>query len=91
MRIYAQQRTLCVSSPIILSLRHYFDVMAKRDKREIRAYTEPEMAKLLSTIASLQDISLSQLINNALELYLQQDKIQVLINRHRLDQINEEE
>jgi hypothetical protein len=49
------------------------------------------MAKLLSTIASLQDISLSQLINNALELYLQQDKIQVLINRHRLDQINEEE
>ncbi|HEY9697147.1 MAG TPA: hypothetical protein V6D10_07795 [Trichocoleus sp.] len=65
--------------------------MAKRDKREIRAYTEPEMAKLLSTIASLQDISLSQLINNALELYLQQDKIQVLINRHRLDQINEEE
>ena len=60
----------------------------KRDKREIRAYAEPELAKLLATIASLQDISLSQLINDALELYLQQDKIQALIQKHSLDEIN---
>ena len=65
--------------------------MAKRDKREIRAYTDPEMAKLLSTIASLQDISLNQLINNALELYIQQGKVQSLIKQHSLDQINHEE
>lgn len=62
----------------------------KRDKREIRAYTDVELAKLLATIASLQDISLSQLINDALELYLQQDKIQGLIRKHSLDEINGE-
>lgn len=62
----------------------------KRDKREIRAYADIELAKLLATIASLQDISLSQLINDALELYLQQDKIQALIQKHSLDEINEE-
>lgn len=62
----------------------------KRDKREIRAYAEPELAKLLATIASLQDISLSQLINDALELYLQQDKIQALIEKHSLDEISDE-
>jgi hypothetical protein len=60
----------------------------KRDKREIRAYADIELAKLLATIASLQDISLSQLINDALELYLQQDKIQALIQKHSLDEIN---
>ncbi|PSB07482.1 hypothetical protein C7B61_18075 [filamentous cyanobacterium CCP1] len=60
----------------------------KRDKREIRAYADIELAKLLATIASLQDISLSQLINDALELYLQQDRIQALIQKHSLDEIN---
>jgi len=63
----------------------------KRDKREIRAYTDVELAKLLATIASLQDISLSQLINDALELYLQQDKVQALIQKHSLDEINGED
>ncbi len=63
----------------------------KRDKREIRAYTDVELAKLLATIASLQDISLSQLINDSLELYLQQEKIQALIEKHSLDEINGEE
>lgn len=63
----------------------------KRDKREIRAYTDIELAKLLATIASLQDISLSQLINDALELYLQQDKVQALIQKHSLDEINGED
>lgn len=63
----------------------------KREKREIRAYADPELAKLLNTVASLQDISLSQLINNAIELYLQQDKVQALIKKHSLDQINGED
>ncbi|MBW4657293.1 MAG: hypothetical protein KME15_01355 [Drouetiella hepatica Uher 2000/2452] len=63
----------------------------KRDKREIRAYADIELAKLLSTIASQQDISLSQLINEAIEIYLQQDKIQSLIEKHSLDEINGEE
>jgi predicted HicB family RNase H-like nuclease len=63
----------------------------KRDKREIRAYADQELAKLLATIASLQDISLSQLINDALEMYLQQEKIQALIQKHSLDEINGEE
>ncbi|MFM7427736.1 MAG: hypothetical protein ACKO7W_22505 [Elainella sp.] len=63
---------------------------AKRDKREIRAYADTDLAKLLNTVASLQDISLSQLINDAVELYLQQDKIQALIKKHSLDHINGE-
>ena len=71
-------------------MRENEDMAKKRDKREIRAYTDVELAKLLATIASLQDISLSQLINDALELYLQQDKVQALIQKHSLDEINGE-
>lgn len=63
----------------------------KRDKREIRAYADVELAKLLATIASLQDISLSQLINDALELYLHQERVQALIQKHSLDEINGED
>lgn len=63
----------------------------KREKREIRAYADLELAKLLNTVASLQDISMSQLINDAIELYLQQDKVQALIKKHSLDQINGED
>jgi hypothetical protein len=63
----------------------------KREKREIRAYADLELAKLLNTVASLQDISLSQLINDAIELYLQQDRVQALIQKHSLDQINDED
>jgi dsDNA-binding SOS-regulon protein len=74
-----------------LSARENEDMAKKRDKREIRAYTDVELAKLLATIASLQDISLSQLINDSLELYLQQEKIQALIRKHSLDEINGEE
>ncbi len=66
-------------------------MVKKRDKREVRAYADVELAKLLATIASLQDISLSQLINDALELYLQQDKVQALIQKHSLDEINGED
>jgi hypothetical protein len=66
-------------------------MVKKRDKREIRAYADVELAKLLATIASLQDISLSQLINDALELYLNQEKVQALIQKHSLDEINGEE
>jgi len=64
---------------------------AKREKREIRAYADLELAKLLNTVASLQDISMSQLINDAIEIYLQQDKVQALIKKHSLDQINDED
>jgi hypothetical protein len=74
-----------------LSVGENVDMAKKRDKREIRAYTDVELAKLLATIASLQDISLSQLINDSLELYLQQEKIQALIRKHSLDEINGEE
>jgi hypothetical protein len=34
---------------------------------------------------------MSQLINDAIEIYLQQDKVQALIKKHSLDQINDED
>jgi hypothetical protein len=65
--------------------RGYFELC------RIYQYADLELAKLLNTVASLQDISMSQLINDAIEIYLQQDKVQALIKKHSLDQINDED
>lgn len=64
--------------------------MAK-DKRkpEVRAYVEEDLDRLIKTIASLKGISVSELLNQAIENYLQLPDVQKLVEKHRLDEIED--
>lgn len=65
--------------------------MAKgKRKPEVRAYVDEDLDRLVKTIASLRGISVSELLNQAIEVYLQLPEIQKLVERHRLDEIEEE-
>ena len=64
--------------------------MAK-DKRkpEVRAYVDEDLDRLIKTIASLKGISVSELLNQAIETYLQLPDMQKLVEKHRLDEIED--
>lgn len=65
--------------------------MAKgKRKPEVRAYVGEDLDRLIKTIASLKGISISELLNQAIEVYLQLPEIQKLVERHRLDEIEED-
>ena len=65
--------------------------MAKgKRKPEVRAYVDEDLDRLIKTIASLKGISVSELLNQAIEVYLQLPEIQKIVERHRLDEIEEE-
>ncbi len=51
---------------------------------------DEDLDRLVKTIASLRGISVSELLNQAIEVYLQLPEIQKLVERHRLDEIEEE-
>jgi uncharacterized protein (DUF1778 family) len=59
-------------------------------KPEIRAYVDEDLDRLIKTIASLKGISISEFLNQAIEVYLQLPEIQKLVERHRLDEIEED-
>lgn len=62
---------------------------ARKSRRpEVRAYVEEDLDRLIKTIASLKGISISELLNQAIEIYLQQEEQQELIEKHRLDDID---
>ena len=56
----------------------------------LRIYIPDETARLLKAIAGLQDTSVNSIVNEAIELWLSQDAIKKLKERHRLDKISEE-
>lgn len=65
--------------------------MAKgKRKPEVRAYVDEDLDRLIKTIASLKGISVSELLNQAIEVYLQLPEIQKIVDRHRLDEIEED-
>lgn len=65
--------------------------MAKgKRKPEVRAYVDEDLDRLIKTIASLKRISVSELLNQAIEIYLQLPEIQKIVERHRLDEIEED-
>ncbi|MBI4781842.1 MAG: hypothetical protein HY785_11040 [Oscillatoriophycideae cyanobacterium NC_groundwater_1537_Pr4_S-0.65um_50_18] len=65
--------------------------MAKgKRKPEVRAYVDEDLDRLIKTIASLKGISISELLNQAIEVYLQVPEIQKIVERHRLDEIEDE-
>lgn len=59
---------------------------AKRNP-EVRVYLDPETNVLVKALAALMNVSVSEFFNEALEEYLQTDRIRELIDRHNLDQI----
>ena len=61
-------------------------VNAKRNP-EVRVYLDPETNVLVKALAALMNVSVSEFFNEALEEYLQTDRIRELIDRHNLDQI----
>ncbi|NJP12240.1 MAG: hypothetical protein HC769_20560 [Cyanobacteria bacterium CRU_2_1] len=65
--------------------------MAKgKRKPEVRAYVDEDLDRLIKTIASLKGISVSELLNQAIEVYLQLPEVQKIVERHRLDEIEED-
>ncbi|MFE4105046.1 hypothetical protein [Almyronema epifaneia] len=65
-----------------------FRMNAKR-KPEFRVFTDEDLATLVKTLAALKNSSISELFNEALELWLAQPEQQKLIEKHNLDKIDE--
>jgi hypothetical protein len=63
---------------------------ARKKKPEVRVYLELDVDRLIKTIAALRDTSINALINEAIELWLEQPEQQETIERHRLDDIEED-
>ena len=64
--------------------------MAKEKRKpEVRAYVDEDLDRLIKTIASLKGISVSELLNQAIENYLQLPDVQKLVEKHRLDEIED--
>ncbi|MBD3880597.1 hypothetical protein IFO70_02385 [Phormidium tenue FACHB-886] len=63
---------------------------AKRRKPEFRVFVDEEQSALIRTIAALKNLSISELFNEAIALYLSQADMQRLIERHRLNEIENE-
>ncbi len=63
--------------------------MTAKRKPEFRVFTDEDVATLVKTLAALKSTSISELFNEALELWLSQPEQQKLIERHNLDDIEE--
>lgn len=64
--------------------------MSAKRKPEFRVFTDEDVATLVKTLAALKNISISELFNEALELWLAQPEQQKLVERHNLNEIEEE-
>ncbi|WP_416669310.1 hypothetical protein [Egbenema bharatensis] len=62
--------------------------MARKRKPEIRVFVDEDLDRLLKALAGLKDTSLSGLVNEAIEFFIQEnEEARELIDRHNLDQI----
>jgi predicted transcriptional regulator len=64
----------------------YF-VSAKK-RPELRIYLDSDLNKLVKTIATIREESISAVVAEALELWLQQPKQQGIIEKHNLDELD---
>jgi hypothetical protein len=62
-------------------------VNAKK-RPELRIYLDSDLDKLVKTIATIRNESISAVVAEALELWLQQPQQQGLIEKHRLDELD---
>ena len=63
---------------------------ARKKKPEVRVYLESDVDRLIKTLAALRDSSINALINEAIELWLNQPEQRETIDRHRLEEIDED-
>lgn len=64
--------------------------MSTKPKRdEIRVNVQPEVVRLLKTLAGIKDTSVNALVNTAIERFLEDEDIKALIERFNLDQLDE--
>jgi hypothetical protein len=62
--------------------------VARKRKPEIRVFVDEDLDRLLKALAGLKDTSLSGLVNEAIEFFIQEnEEARELIDRHNLDQI----
>ncbi|MBW4657210.1 MAG: hypothetical protein KME15_00920 [Drouetiella hepatica Uher 2000/2452] len=62
---------------------------AKPRKDEIRVNVQPEITRLLKTIAGIKDTSLNALVNLAIERFIEDEDTQELIKRFNLDRLED--
>jgi len=63
--------------------------MGAKRKPEVRVFLEQDQVVLVRALVALKDTSISELFNEALELWLAQPEQQRLIEKHNLDKIGE--
>lgn len=65
--------------------------MGAKRKPEVRVFLDQDQVVLVRALVGLKDTSISELFNEALELWLAQPEQQRLIEKHNLDKIGEPE
>ena len=61
--------------------------MAAKKKPELRVYVEPDLDKLIRLLAALHEKTLSDVVSDALERWVDLPENQALIEKHNLDQL----
>ncbi len=56
-------------------------------KPEIRVYLDDDLEKLIRTIAAIKESSLSAVVNEALEYWIQLEEQQAIIQKHNLEEL----
>lgn len=65
--------------------------MAKRkDQREFRVYVPDEVYRLIQNVAAIRDSSINAVVNEAIEFWLADENQQKTIDRHKLDDLEEQ-
>lgn len=56
-------------------------------KPEIRVYLDEDLEKLIRTIAAIKEASLSAVVTEALEYWLQLEEQQAIVQKHNLEEL----
>jgi predicted transcriptional regulator len=56
-------------------------------KPEIRVYLDDDLEKLIRTIAAIKEASLSAVVSEALEYWLQLEEQQAIVQKHNLEEL----
>lgn len=59
-----------------------------KKRPELRIYLDSDLDKLVKTIATIREESISAVVAEALELWLQQTQQREIIEKHRLDELD---
>lgn len=62
--------------------------VSPKKRPELRIYLDSDLDKLVKTIATIREESISAVVAEALELWLQQRQQQEIIEKHRLDELD---